>query len=349
MPVISTAVGAVALAAASASVATVTAAVVAVSAAVGTLGLAVTAVGMATGNKGLLKAGKIMGYVGLAGGIAGYAVGAADVGFAGMNEALGAAYKEGAGIMSDVLGLSPSGAVTPLGTPGTEQIGSKAVDTSAGALNEMAAVPSTAASSNAPPSGLLDTVGKSSDLDAAGNVISPSPWVADPYSGQAPAALQSVPADQTALAAQTKAAAIPVGDQGALASQTQAAAIPATPSPGGSVVPPPINLEQQAANTALAGHTVGSALSSEAAASAPSFLAGIPDYAKYGLLTASGQGLAGALAGYFPGLSAEEQNRRLWEVQRWQQANAAHAPYRSFVQQPVAPAGRTGLINAGRT
>lgn len=80
MAIVSAAIAAVAAAITATSVATVAAAVVTVSTVIGVAGLAVSAVGMITGNQDLLKVGEIMGFVGLAGGIAGGIAGAASVG-----------------------------------------------------------------------------------------------------------------------------------------------------------------------------------------------------------------------------------------------------------------------------
>lgn len=326
MPVVSTAVGAIAIASVTTTVATVSAAVVAVAGAIGTLGLATTAVGMVTGNKGLLKAGKIMGYVGLAGGIAGYGVGGlfAEQGFAGMHEALGNVYNngftEGRGVIKEFLGLTPPSAPMPGigGAPGT--IGGTPPPTiDAATLTSSSQVPT---------------------IDVAGPYVSPiqDTLVNPPGSnfglGNLNFRPEGVPVDQTAyVSTQASAATVPA---------------PAPPPPPAAPTTSAPLADQDMSKMLPVNPSQPTYIYPEAAAaptSSPGWFASLAPGQQIALL-AGGTATAGLLQGVFPGMAAEEANDRAWELQRWQQANASHAPYRSFTKQPVAPAGaRPGLLN----
>lgn len=308
MAIVSAAIAAVSLAIAAPAFATVATAAVAVGAVIGTAGLAVSVAGMITGNKDLKKAGKIMGYVGAGAGLAGGLIG----GIGGL--ASGGGFFEGAAgaytnYAQEVSKAWDSGIGSwfagDAGTSGAS--GAAGVDTSmnyAPGVQDTATKPFTGEVGAIPyqdtglsQTGTLNQPFTSPDLNASIQQSIASGGVQPPVAPSAPLADTSYAPQVVAANAGPKA--------------------PGAPSPA----------FQEMSKGVFNGSTTG----------APGPNAGMPEWAKYAVATSTGQALSGLAAGYFQGLSAEEQIefQKQVEANRQQQlgvtnARGAYAPLVSF-------------------
>lgn len=291
-----------------ATVAAVAAAVVAVSMAVGVVGLAVTAVGMVTGNKDLLKAGKIMGYVGLAGGLAGGIAG----GFAGASGSFALAdpsssfltqIQDAAGSFGEGFTQTFADAANTAGNwdkydawmakgdvvslPDTSAVGGAVNSTtSGGGTTVPTGTGGTVPNQNVALTGMEDQV---TQQNAFGN----------------PAAGTTIPSDINT-----------VNTVVAPTSVTQPVVTPTSVAPTSLNAPMRLDVGQYGndglSNMQAANLDRMTGLGASSQGGAPGmfdFMKNVPDYIKYGGVTAVGQAGAGLLQGVMASSNLDDQNR----------------------------------------
>lgn len=314
MPVISSAIAAVAAAVTAASVATVTAAVVSVSMLVGTIGLGMTAIGLATGDKGMLKAGKIMGYVGLAGVAAG---GLSSLVTEGLTTGVG----EAAGAAGNVFAAPDVAA---------------GIDTAIGQAGQAGAgtVLAPAAAQAAPAVG-------------AGSVLAPG---AEGFLGTAAMPTMAGGAGQSTI---TGSSGVDTLNDDFGAASTPAASQAGSVAPAEQSYQNLIAEANQAPTGAASFKdllTNGSLGNGPQAGNIKGWWGGLSDTTKGMIAISGGQMLAGAAGGWFQGLSAADRleldqliNEQKQAQIQYQNKNASYAPSLKF-NGPTGPAGK-GLLS----
>lgn len=328
MPIISGAIAAVAAAAtavsaAAAGAATVGAAVsavataaVSVSTVVGVAGMAVTAVGAITKNKDLLSAGKIMGYVGMGSALGGGLLGGASTFFEG-----------GASSFMEGVKGAFTGAADQISKSWDEGIGSWFSPEAGSATKAV---------------GQVDAV--KPGLEANGPQMNPE--LVNPPPQPTPTTGQSFDAWKEGIKQQElgqRAVRATQDNLGAMQAQNGIAPAPTIATGGETALKgvenvanfgPGSTANQLATNPAL-GTVMGGAPT--AAPKAPGLLSSMPEWAKYAALTSGAQGLTGLAAGYFQGLSADDQlefqklmNQQNQQQQQYQNQNNDYRNILSF-------------------
>jgi len=312
MAVFTAAVAAVAAAVATTTVVTVAAAVVAVSMAVGVVGLAVTAVGMVTGNKDLLKAGKIMGYVGLAGGLAGGIAG----GFAGAAGSFALAdpsssfltqIQDAAGSFGEGFTQTFADAANTAGNWDKYDAWMAKGDVVPLPTDSSAATAVNAAVPGGTTTGATSTGGTVPNQNVA--LTNMEDQVTQAQAFGTPAASANITPDINTVNTGT---AIPVNASTGVnnpAAPGQNFFSNSTPAISGQYGATPSNADVFNAN---ANRLMGAGNLTGTQAAAPGmfdFMKNVPDYIKYGGVTAVGQAGAGLLQGVMASSNLDDQNR----------------------------------------
>lgn len=293
------------------AISAVATAAVSVSTVVGVAGMAVGAVGAITGNKDLMGAAKIMGYVGMGSALGGGLLGGASTFFEG-----GAAT-----FMEGVKGAF-TGATEQISKSWKEGVGSWFSPEAGAAVKPVQA------------GGVPGTTGvQPSNINAQGvNVTAPDTsikgWMPDPKAGT-PTGLSTdvVPGNMSKFA--PGGVPSPIDPSLAVGGDKALKGVEAAANFG-----PGSTANQLATNPSLATVMGGGA---NEVAKAPGLLASMPEWAKYAALTSGAQGLTGLAAGYFNGLSAEEQlefqklvNQQNQNQQTYTNNNNKYAPTIAF-------------------
>jgi hypothetical protein len=316
------AVAAVSLAVATTTFATVAAAVVAVSMAVGMVGLAVTAVGIVTGNKDLLKAGKIMGYVGLAGGLAGGIAGGigsvmnlgADAGLSEIAQGFGGGFMDAFKHAANPEAFGNELAAKAASEGATQQALGQAVGDAAqlsgqaGGFN--AASPDGSIVLEAMPNGGYQVVPPPASIDAStilydrGADLNTEQYASKAY------------ADTLAASGPANVGTQPVSQPSVASTGVNA---PAVKEPNilnykysGQYDAPPVGQSNADVFNANANRLLNAGNITGTPAAEPGvfdFMKNVPDYIKYGGVTAVGQAGAGLLQGVMASSNLDDQNR----------------------------------------
>jgi len=326
MAIISAAIAAIATAAATvsaaaagaatigAAVSAVATAAVSVSTVVGVAGMAVTAVGAITGNKDLLKAGKIMGYVGMGSALGGGLLGGASSFFEGGTSSF----------MEGVKGAFTS-AADQVSKSWKEGVGSWFADDAGSAVGAV----------NQAKPGTLDANGPQMNPELVNPVPKPTPAPGQSFEAWKEGIKQQELGQRAVRATQD--------NLGAMQAQNGIAPAPTIATGGETALKgvetaanfgPGSTANQLATNPAL-GTVMGGATTE--APKAPGLLASMPEWAKYAAMTSGAQGLTGLAAGYFQGLSAEDQlefqklvNQQNQAQQQYQNQNNQYSNVISF-------------------
>lgn len=311
------AVAAVSLAVATTTFATVAAAVVAVSMAVGMVGLAVTAVGIVTGNKDLLKAGKIMGYVGLAGGLAGGIAGGigsvmnlgADAGLSEIAQGFGGGFMDAFKHAANPEAFGNELAAKAASEGATQQALGQAVGDAAqlsgqaGGFN--AASPDGSIVLEAMPNGGYQVVPPPASIDAStilydrGADLNTEQYASKAY------------ADTLAASGPANVGTQPVSQPSVASTSVNAPAVKETNilnyKYSGQYDAPPVGQSNADVFNANANRLLNTG--TPAAKGTFDFMNNVPDYVKYGGVTALAQGGAGLLQGVMASSNLDDQNR----------------------------------------
>lgn len=308
-----------------ATVAAVASAVVAVSMAVGVVGLAVTAVGMVTGNKDLLKVGKIMGYVGLAGGLAGGIAGGiggvmnlgADAGLSEIAQGFGGGFMDAFKHAANPEAFGNELAAKAASEGATQQALGQAIGDAAqlsgqaGGFN--AASPDGSMVLEAMPNGGYQVVPPAANIDQStipydrGADLNPDPNASKTYAENLAASGATTPGVTPTGVTSTGVTSTGVNNH---AAPGQNFFSNSTPAISGQYGATSSNADVFNAN---ANRLLGASnITGGTPAAAPgmfSFMDKVPDYIKYGGVTAVGQAGAGLLQGVMASSNLDDQNR----------------------------------------